>query len=242
MDEDRRLTKKELKLQRKLETLNSEKEEKKKSFRKWMVYLVFGFIVFGSFAFLVVQSKNNSGLSREVIGIQVNEKDNIKGDIQASITLVEYSDFECPACAVFNPYVDQMLEKYPKNLRLVYKHFPLSGHKNAFPAAEASEAAGKQGKFWEMHDILFERQTEWAESTNPQVYFEKYAKEMGLDTDQFKKDMGSSEVKQKIEEDLNEAEKYGLNATPSFFINGKKMEPRTFDEFQKIIEKEIKNE
>ncbi len=145
-----------------------------------------------------------------------------KGDPNSEIVLVEFSDFECPACAAHAQQVASFTEKYPQ-IKLIYRHFPLSYHQNAQPAALAAEAAGRQGKFWEMHDLLFQRQQQWAEESSPHEVFVEYAQELGLDGDQFDHDTQDNALLEKIKRDTRDGYKVNVDATPTFFLNGQKV-------------------
>jgi protein-disulfide isomerase len=161
----------------------------------------------------------------------------IKGNSAASVTLTEYSDFQCPACAAFAPYVSALVTEYGDRLQFEYKHFPLiSIHPQAVPGAKAAEAAAQQGKFFEMHDMLFENQSTWSVSSNPVSFFESYADELGLDVARFKQHYKASLIEDAIEADFAEARELGLTSTPSFFLNGQKMEFTTFEEFVAQVE------
>lgn len=166
----------------------------------------------------------------------------IKGNPEASVTLVEYSDFQCPACKNYFPLVKRLSEELPQDLRFVYRQYPLTSiHRNAFASAKASEAAGKQGKFWEMHDLLFENQDSWSTDSNPDDKFEGYAGEIGLDIEQFKTDYDSDEVKDAVNEDITTANRLGFSSTPSFTLNGRRIEnPRSYDALKQLIEDEIR--
>ena len=161
----------------------------------------------------------------------------VKGGATGSATLVEYSDFQCPACSAYYPVVKQLTKEFPQDLHFVYRYFPLSSiHKNARISAQAAEAAGKQNKFWEMHDLLFENQDEWANLADPKEKFKEYAKSIGLDTEKFQKDLESKEVKDKVEKDYQNGLSLGVNATPTFFLNGEKLQnPRSYEEFKAKI-------
>lgn len=149
---------------------------------------------------------------------------------EGEITIVEFSDFQCPACRAVGEPLAQIMEKYQGKVKLVYRHFPLVNiHKNAFIAAEAAEVAGLQGKFWEMHDKLFMEQASWESVDNPREMFVQYAKELEIDTEQFTRDLDSPEVKQMVNLDLSAATKYQLLGTPSFFVNGEKIEFNNLD-------------
>lgn len=176
-----------------------------------------------------------------LLAVPVNEAvDRIKGNIEAKTTLVEYSDFQCPACAQYEPIIKQVLDAYPEDLRFVYRHYPLVQiHKFALPAAEASEAANKQGKFWEMHDLLFERQNVWYKAEKPRDLFVEYAKELGLDESKFTSDLKSDDIQEKINTDMSGAVSSGITGTPTFFLNGKKIVPRSLEEFKSLIDAEL---
>jgi len=169
--------------------------------------------------------------------LEVVSDDYIKGNKDASVTIVEYLDFECEACGAYYPLVKQLAEEFKNDVRFVNRYFPLPGHKNGLPAALAVEAAGKQGKYWEMHNILFDNQKNWGEKQSPDpAIFEGYAKQIGLNMDQFKKDVGSNEVKERVNRDKNSGTKLGVSGTPTFFLNGEKIpNPKTPEDFKTFI-------
>ncbi|MBW2386055.1 MAG: DsbA family protein [Deltaproteobacteria bacterium] len=159
-----------------------------------------------------------------------------KGPANAAITLVEFSDFQCPFCSRVGPTLKQVREEYPNDVKIVFKHLPLSIHPKAQGAHAAAEAAHQQGKFWEMHDKIFADQRQLTESK----YIE-YAGEIGLDVDRFKKDMASAEVKKRVAADSAEAARLGVTGTPGFFINGKFVSgAKPFSEFKRIIDGQLK--
>ena len=158
-----------------------------------------------------------------------------KGPENAKVTIVEWSDFQCPFCARAVPLIDQIMEAYPTDVRFVYKNYPLPFHKQAMPAAKAAVAAGKQGKFFEMHDKLFENYNALSDDK-----YEAWAKELGLDVEKFKTDMASPEVQAQVVEEMKEAGKVGVRGTPTFFINGKKPAGRSFELYKSIIDEELK--
>lgn len=168
------------------------------------------------------------------------------------VVLVEYGDYQCPACYQYEPLVKQVREKYKDRLTFQFRNFPItSKHPNAFAAARAAEAAAKQGKFWEMHDMLYERshqqgpqglaESEWASSSNPSSFFETYAKQLGLNVDQFKMDFASKEVNDTVNADMTEAGKVPVNGTPTFVLDGKKVDPTpgSVEEFSKVIDEAL---
>lgn len=173
---------------------------------------------------------------------EITEQDHIKWSKNNEIILTEYSDIQCPACSSAHSSLKQLEEdeEISKYVTFVYRHFPLQSiHPHAFDAALAAEAAAKQDKFFEMLDILFAKQTEWSKAEKPKEQFVAYAKEIGLNTEQFTVDMDSQEVKDKVTQDLTSANRGGLSRTPTFFLNGKRLSFRTFDELKKELQKEI---
>lgn len=165
----------------------------------------------------------------------------VKGGESAKAVLVEYSDFQCPACRLYSPILKQLGQDFGNELKIVYRHFPLAQiHRNALGAALASEAAGLQGKFWEMHDLLFENQDGWKDSVNSQGLFESYAKIIGLDVVKFTIDMESEVALDNVRASYNSGVKLGLQGTPSFFLNGKKINnPANYDQFKNLIQETI---
>lgn len=142
------------------------------------------------------------------------------GPTNAKVTFVEFADFQCPGCGVASPVVKQLREAYKGKVNYVFRQFPLQMHKNSRPAAEAAEAAGAQGKFFEMGDTLFANQDEWKDSDNPVEIYAKYAKALGLDVDRFKKEVTEQKYKDKIEADIKDGYAVDIQYTPTFFING----------------------
>ena len=143
-----------------------------------------------------------------------DERGQVIGPNDAEVTIVEFSDFECPYCADAVATINEILERYPQ-VRFVYRHFPLTGiHSNAFGAAEATECAGEQGKFWEMHDTLFANQIDLGEKGR-----QTYAVVLGLNMDQFNDCITRGRMRTAIEQDIADGEKYGVNSTPTFFVN-----------------------
>ena len=173
---------------------------------------------------------------------QVRAGDNTKWSKTNKNILVEYSDIQCPACKSFHDTLKGFEASgsadFPitEKVTLVFRHFPLYQiHKNAFSAAYAAEAAGLQDKFWEMVDVLYNKQSEWSALSNPKDYFVNVAKSLGLDTEKLQKDTDSKAVKDKVQADLTEGETVGVNATPTFFLNGKRVEVRSIDEFKDLL-------
>lgn len=156
----------------------------------------------------------------------------VRGAPMAKVTIVEFSDFQCPHCGAAHPELTRLLREFDGQVKLVYKYFPLSGHSRALPAARAAEAARAQGKFWEMQDMLFENQRELEDSD-----IRKYASTLGLDMERFERDWSDESNLQRIEADRQLGQRLGIEATPSFFIDG-----RPFRESPRRLEAYIKEE
>lgn len=167
------------------------------------------------------------------------------GDKNAPVVLIEYGDFECPACAFYAPMLKNLAEEFKNKVVLIYRHFPLKTiHKNALISSYAAEAAGRQGKFWEMFEKIYENQSSWnyLDENKAKDVFKKYAEELGLDIMQFEFDIVSDTIKQKVENSYREALKLNLTYTPTFFLNQRLIKnPTNYEEFKKIIEREIEN-
>jgi protein-disulfide isomerase len=139
-----------------------------------------------------------------------------KGAKEPLVTVIEFADFECPACGAANPLIEMMYDKYGKQMRLVFKHFPLAAHPNAKLAAQAAYAAHQQGLFWKMHKLMFDNQLRL---TEPDLV--QYATEAGLEVSRFKKDMHSEAAKEAVNQDKSQGESLGVSATPTIYINGR---------------------
>lgn len=194
-------------------------------------------LVLGSLWVVWKMTSSPSAVNKEEAAknIQITPDDTIKGDVEAPITLVEYSDFQCPACKLYSTTVKGVVEANP-DVRLVYRHFPLEQHENAHIAAAAAESAGKQKKFFEFHDMLFENQDDWGPSKDAEKKFVEYAQTLKLNIDTFKKDMASKEVKDAIEADYQSGIQFGVDSTPSFYLDGIRIKPNSAADFQTLID------
>jgi protein-disulfide isomerase len=159
----------------------------------------------------------------------------ITGNKDAKIVLVEFSDFQCPACGAYKPVVDQLLEKYSDKILFGYRHFPLPQHENAFASAIASEAANEQGKFWEMNDYLFDNQTNLTEGT-----IRKGAEKLQLDLKKFDEDIKNPQLNAIVEKDKGDGNTLRVNSTPTFYLNGKKLQLNRPQDLLLAIEQAIK--
>ncbi len=155
----------------------------------------------------------------------------VKGGKNASVAIVEFSDFQCTYCSKLQPTLKEVLKAYPMDVKLVFKDFPLPFHQQAQNAAKAAHAAGEQGKYWEMHDIIFENYNALSEEK-----FREFALKIGLDMKKFAADYSSNKYDRQIQEDRQLAANIGVRGTPTLFINGKMMQGRSFEDFKSIID------
>ncbi len=163
------------------------------------------------------------------------------GSASAEITLVEFGDFQCPACKAAHPTVKKLKDDYGDRMQFVYRNYPLSSiHPNAFDAALAAEAAGEQGKFFEMHDMLFANQAEWSDKKNAKDIFVSYAEKLQLNVEKFNADAKNKSLSERINSDIADGNAAGVRSTPTFFINGKRQAGGLpYDQFKTIIEAEL---
>jgi protein-disulfide isomerase len=148
-----------------------------------------------------------------------------RGGANAPVTLEEFSDFQCPACGGLEPGLRRVVNDYGERVRLVFRNFPLSMHRYAFQAARAAEAAGQQGKFWEMHDLIYDNQKEWSEAMEPRVQFDAYATRIGLDVQKFKADMERQDLADRIKADYARGMSLDVHGTPTVYLNGRELVP-----------------
>lgn len=158
-------------------------------------------------------------------------------DEASTITITEYSDYECPACAYYHPFVKKLMDEYGDQIELELKFYPLNSHQFSALAARAAQAAKNQGKFAEMHNLLFKNQRTWKASGNPTPKFMNYARELGLDMQQFESELNAAETQRIVMEQKQEGRQAGVRATPTFIIEGEKLDPlpRTYAEFEQAV-------
>ena len=157
------------------------------------------------------------------------EEVHVRGSANAAVTLEEYGDFQCPPCGRLAEPLQQIEKDYGSRLRVIFRNFPFPIHEHAHAAAYAAEAAGLQGHFWEMHDLLYREQAKWAKTKDVQQLFTSYAGMLGLNLDRFKKDMSSEKVKEKVESDRKRGEALGVKNTPTIFINNESVPPTSLN-------------
>ena len=184
---------------------------------------------------IAMPGANEKAPSDGVDRVRVPPEGATKGGANAKVTIVEFSDFQCPFCSRVVPTLHQIEKEYGDKVRVVFRHNPLPFHGDAPLAAEAAVAAQAQGKFWEMHDKLFANQTALDRPS-----LEKYAHEIGLDMGKFKAALDSNKGKDQIEANMKEGTQFGVRGTPGFFINGNKVEgAQPFDAFKAVIDREL---
>lgn len=208
-----------------------------------IVAVFVGFLVFGG------GDKNTDTGGASTVGAT----NHVKGKTDSTVKFVEYGDFQCPTCGAYYPLIKQVFEKYQDKISFQFRNLPLTQiHNNAFAASRAAEAASAQDKFWEMHDLLYENQQAWSSAKAPTDIFKSYAKQLGLDETRYQTDFASSDVNKAINSDIAafKATKNDL-ATPSFFLNGKKLELKQLvdensqpqvEKFYALIDEALKNE
>lgn len=168
---------------------------------------------------IIAASQQNGSIADHVTGSDANK-----------ILLIEYGDYQCPSCGGAYPHLKTILDEYGNKITFVFRNFPLSSmHPNARAAAAVAEAAGLQGKYWQMHDLLYEKQNDWnsLDANQRTAVFNGYATSLGLDVEKFKTDVASKDVTQKISFDLAMGKAADISATPSFFLDGKKVDDET---------------
>ncbi len=217
---------------------------------RWLIFaavcvLIFGVLILNSKSSQVKVDKTDPA---KVITSNNPLPDNVFGSSANKAVLIEYGDFQCTGCGSLYPMLKPIKEHYKDQLTFVYREFPLtSSHPNALAAATTAEAAGLQGRFWEMHDLLFENQAEWSalDATQRADQFATYAKRLELDTKKFKNDLANKKISQKIKRDQALGKKIGATATPTLVLNGKTLDQKTYwltaedleDTIRKAIEK-----
>lgn len=202
---------------------------------RWIIFVV----IAAGILLLLVFSSGNSGLNVNSVDANTIQKatsqdgniaDHVFGKIGSKVTLIEYGDFQCPPCGEIYPVVKSISEQYKNQLQYVFRNFPIADlHPNAKAAAASAEAAGLQGKYWEMHDKIYETQSDWSNlsATERTKFFDNLASELNLNIKKFDADMSASSTTDKISYDIALGTKSSVSGTPSFFLNGKKLDPKT---------------
>lgn len=218
---------------------------------KW---IIFALVSVGIVVGLVIYSNNTDKPSVsdnvDIFAVQAgnsedgNIADHIYGNADSKVTLIEYGDYQCPGCGTYNPIIQKITEDYKLEIRYIFRNYLLSYHANAKAAAATAESAGLQGKFWEMHEKLYENQADWEslDSNARTTYFAGLALGFGLDINKFNTDIASSSVTDKINYDISLAKKSSLSATPAFYLNGEEIKSKVWEDetaFRALIDSKI---
>lgn len=207
--------------------------------KQFLVILAAIVIIFGG---LLIFNKRETNTPTENGGKEAVTLTQHKIEGTTGVTLIEYGDFQCPSCGQYHSLLKELKAKYAGKVTFQFRHYPLVEiHQNALVASRAAEAAAMQDKFWEMHDMLFENQASWSDSTNPTPIFEGYAEKIGLDMTKFRTDIKSEQTNNIVQADRAEAKRLGYQSTPTFELDGKKIDnPTSLEEFSKLLDDAIK--
>ncbi|MDR3571979.1 MAG: DsbA family protein [Candidatus Pacebacteria bacterium] len=220
--------------------------------RTTQMWLIGGFIVVVILAVVAAAvfsngaSINSSGFSA-TIAAPITADDHVQGDTSSKVTVVEYGDFECPACGAWEPLVQQLEQQYDNRVEFVFRNFPLTQvHPFAMIGSQAAEAAADQGKYWEMHDLLYKNQTAWTADTSLKPadvvtkFFNGYAQQLGLDVTKFDTDINSSATIARVQRDIDSGTAAQINHTPTFFVNLTQIQnPTGLAQFQQVIDQAL---
>lgn len=216
-----------------------------KSTIMWSVLGIAGIFLFLVGAYYLTSQPEQAVVVEELKTTAAN--DHTKWAQDGRVTIIEYSDFQCPACALYEQMIadieaDPEAKDIRDNTTFAYRHFPLDTiHKNARAASYAAEAAARQNAFFPMHDLLFAGQTAWSEAQDPFPIFASYAEELKLDGEQFKTDFNAKDVRDRVQDDYVSGMQFGVRATPTFYINGRAIQnPRSADDFKQTIRDMLK--
>ena len=219
--------------------------------KSWMIFAIIVVAIVGGMIYISTQNRlnvsniNNDQLNT-IIGAESRNGDIADHEIGSKspkVTIIEYADYQCPGCSAAAPKAKALAEKYKDHVRLIFRNFPIaSSHPNARAAAAVAEAAGLQGKFWEMNKLLYTNQDAWknANITDRDNIFKSYAEQLKLNIDQYKTDIASNKVKNKIDFDMALGRKHGVAATPTFYINGKNTEMDSSGSIESSVKEALK--
>ena len=219
--------------------------------KSWMIFAIIVVAIVGGMIYISTQNRlnvsdiNNDQLNT-IIGAESRNGDIADHEIGSKspkVTIIEYADYQCPGCSAAAPKAKALAEKYKDHVRLIFRNFPIaSSHPNARAAAAVAEAAGLQGKFWEMNELLYVNQDAWknANITERDNIFKSYAEQLKLNIDQYKTDIASNRVKNKIDFDMALGRKHGVAATPTFYVNGKNTEMDSSGSIESSVKEALK--
>ena len=219
--------------------------------KSWIIFAIIVVAIVGGMVYVSTQNRLNvSDINNDQLNTAIgaesrngNIADHEIGSKDAKVTIIEYADYQCPGCGTAAPKAKALTEKYKDHVRLIFRNFPIaSSHPNARAAAAAAEAAGLQGKFWEMNELLYANQDAWknANATERDNIFKSYAEQLKLNIDQYKTDVASNRVKNKIDFDMALGRKHGVAATPTFYVNGKNTEMDSSGSIESSVKEALK--
>ena len=208
----------------------------------WVIGIFVAVVVIGT-GIAAFSSHGNTTASTQFVATTIPEltsADWARGNTNAAVSVTEYGDFQCPACGAYEPIMQQLTKDFGTSVKFAFRNFPLYQiHQDAMISAQAAEAAGAQGKYWEMHDMLYAKQNEWSVEPAASVvkkYFDGYAQTLGLNVAKFDTDIDSSAVKAKVQKDIDSGDAAKVDHTPTFFINLKQIpNPNNYAEFKAAI-------
>ncbi|MEX0877424.1 MAG: DsbA family protein [Candidatus Spechtbacterales bacterium] len=245
MEENKKHTKKEkYELSKKQKAEQKLQAAKKQKAKKMVIWGSTSLIIVASLWGVVKLASNQApDLENVKLSNEVTAEDHVAGNAESGVVLVAYEDFQCPACRSYTPMLKEMKEEYGDSIAFVFRHFPLRQiHRNAQLASQAAVAAESQGMFWEMHDMLYAEQPSWSNIGNPEDTFVGYAEDLGLNTEQFRNDMLSDASEQRVNNDYDSGFSSGVSGTPTFFLNGDKIQnPRDYDELKALLDGALAN-
>ncbi|MBI2596745.1 thioredoxin domain-containing protein [Candidatus Daviesbacteria bacterium] len=203
------------------------------------VLLISTILVIGAILLLGKSDQTKKNVNEEpTLNIDYSRGEKIGSD-SAKVKLVEFSDLQCPACKIAEPAIKQVIDKNQGKLQFIYRHFPLMQHIHSRKAANFAEYAASQGKFWEIHDKLFETQEEWDKLADPTDYFVSLGSQFGLDKAKAQEAISKKLYEDKINADVAEANRLGVDATPTFYLNGRKLQLQSFTDLESIVSQEL---
>ena len=216
--------------------------------KRYLVFIIVGVVALTALAGspLLCQTMQPHRLTisadKTMSGRSTTKSVHIRGNPDAPVTLEEFGDFECPSCKNVATFLDKVIKEYHPRVRLIFRSFPLAMHQHARDAALAAEAAGLQGRYWEMHDMLFREQAVWSSATDAEMLFDTYAETLGLDLNQFRKDLKSDKVRERIESDQARAKSLGVKVAPTLFIDKRVVETKdgTPERVHTLIDEAVK--
>lgn len=200
-------------------------------FVPFIIVALVGFITIGAGTMLYRAKRPvASTISEEKsIGKENQEPTHVRGPAQAPVTLEEFGDFQCPPCGMISGPLLEIEKDYGPKLRVIFRNFPFPNHQHALEAAYAAEAAGLQGRYWEMHDLLYKEQANWSNAPDVKQLFVSYSKILGLEMNRFETDMAGPTAKARVTADKERGKSLGVNATPSIFINNQGLPPKSLN-------------